>query len=100
MIYSFVLIDRANAVEIRQSVVSDHRKYIAEIADRIAFAGALMDDDGTTIVGSLLAIEFADRQAALEWLQNEPFMKAGLYASTQVLAFANRWPQMTGFPSR
>lgn len=100
MIYSLVLIDKADASEIRQKVVLEHRRYVAEVADRIAFAGALMGDDGKTIVGSLLAIDFPDRDAAVEWLSDEPFMKAGLYASTQVLVFANRWPQTAGFPSR
>ena len=67
-------------------------------AERMAFAGPLLADDGVTMVGSLLAIDFPDREAAQHWLAQEPFFMAGLYASTTVHAFANLWPQKAGFP--
>lgn len=50
------------------------------------------------MVGSLLAIDFPDREAAQRWLAQEPFNMAGLYAGTTVHAFANLWPQKAGFP--
>jgi hypothetical protein len=50
------------------------------------------------MIGSLLAIDFDSRAAATEWLHDEPFTRAGLYASVQVQAFANLWPQRAGFP--
>ena len=68
--------------------------------DRIAFAGPLVaDDDAATMVGSLLVIEFPSREAAHAWLAQEPFMQAGLFASTSVQAFVNLWPQKAGFPA-
>ena len=50
------------------------------------------------MLGSLLVIDFADRAAALAWQRDEPFTRAGLYATSQVHAFRNLWPQKTGFP--
>jgi uncharacterized protein len=50
------------------------------------------------MIGSLLVIEFASREAAQAWLANEPFTRAGLYASAAVHAFVNLWPQQAGFP--
>jgi uncharacterized protein len=99
MIYTFVLMDKANALPLRERLRPEHRAYIAHVADRIAFAGALVGDDGDTRVGSLLAIDFPNREAATEWLQNEPFTRGGLYASIQIQAFLNTWPQKAGFPS-
>lgn len=98
MIYTFVLLDKANAAELRQQIRPEHRAYMAEIADRIAFAGGLKADDGDTSIGSLLAIDFESREAATDWLSNEPFTRNGLYASIQVFGFLNHWPQRTGFP--
>lgn len=98
MIHAFVLIDRADAGELRQQVRPQHKGYLAQVADRIAFAGPLLADDGTTMIGSLLAIDFASREAALAWLADEPFTRAGLYASSEVRAFQNLWPQRAGFP--
>ena len=67
------------------------------MAERIAFAGPLLGGDGQAMVGSLLVIDFADRAAALAWLEHEPFTRAGLYGSAQVHAFTNLWPQRAGF---
>jgi uncharacterized protein YciI len=97
MIFIFHLIDRPNAGDLRQRVRPEHKAYLAQVADRIAFAGPLTADDDTTMVGSLLAIDFEDRAAAERWRAEEPFTKAGLYASVSVFSFVNLWPQKAGF---
>lgn len=98
MIYVFTLMDKPGAGELRQRVRPEHKAYLAAVADRIAFAGPLTHDDGSTMIGSLLAIDFESREAAHQWLAAEPFTRAGLYASTSVQAFVNLWPQKAGFP--
>lgn len=98
MLYTFVLIDELGAQDLRNRIRPAHKAYLAEVANRIAFAGPLLDDDGTTMIGSLLAIDFPDREAAHAWLASEPFTLARLYASSIVHAFRNLWPQKTGFP--
>ena len=98
MLYAFHMIDRAGAAELRARMRPEHKAHLAGVAERIAFAGPLVADDGLTMIGSLLVIDFADREAALAWLRDEPFTRAGVYASTQVHAFRNLWPQKTGFP--
>lgn len=99
MIYIFHLLDKPGASELRQRMRPLHKAYLAEMADRIAFAGPLLADDGETMVGSLLAIDFPDREAARAWLAQEPFTQAGVYAGSTVHGFANLWPQKAGFPS-
>jgi uncharacterized protein len=97
MIFSFILLDKPHAAELRQRVRPEHKAYLAAVSDAIAFAGPLVADDGQTMLGSLLAIDFPSRDAAHAWLADEPFMRAGLYASTTVHAFVNLWPQRAGF---
>ena len=99
MIYIFSLIDKPDSGELRQRIRPEHKAYLATMADRIAFAGPLVTDDGQTMLGSLLAIEFDSRDAAHAWLADEPFTRAGLYASTSIHAFMNLWPQKAGFPA-
>jgi uncharacterized protein YciI len=99
MLYVLTLMDKPAAGELRHQIRPVHKAYLAEIQDRIAFAGPLMADDGVTMVGSLLVIDFPDRQAATTWLAQEPFVQAGLFSSTAVYAFLNLWPQKAGFPS-
>lgn len=98
MLYSFVLIDKPGALDQRNRIRTEHKAYLAEVADRIAFAGPLLDEGGATMVGSLLAIDFASRDDAHAWLADEPFTRAGVYASSSVHAFQNLWPQKAGFP--
>jgi uncharacterized protein len=98
MVFVLHLIDRPDAGDLRQRVRPEHKAYLAALADRIAFAGPLTEDDGRTMIGSLLAIEFEDRAAAERWLAEEPFTKAGLYQTVSVLPFTNLWPQKAGFP--
>ena len=99
MLFSFVLMDKPNSAELRQRLRPAHKAYLSKVADRIAFAGPLLQDDGQTMLGSLLVIDFPDRDAALAWLAQEPFTQAGLYGRVAVHAFVNLWPQKTGFPS-
>lgn len=102
MIHAFFLVDRTDAGDLRQRMRPAHKTYLAAVADRIAFAGPLLSDNagvaGQTMIGSLLAIDFESRDAALAWLADEPFTRAGLYARSDVHAFHNLWPQKAGFP--
>ena len=98
MIYVFHLLDRSGGLDLRLRVRPEHKAYLAQVADRMAFAGPLTTEDGQTMIGSLLAIDFDSLDAAKAWAANEPFTKAGLYASTSILPFINLWPQKMGFP--
>ena len=98
MLYALHLLDRPDAAELRQRMRPEHKAYLARIAERIAFAGPLLADDGATMLGSLLVIDFPSRAAVQAWLADEPFTRAGLYAHTRIDAFANLWPQRCGFP--
>lgn len=97
MIFSFILIDKPDAGDLRQRIRPEHKAYLAGVAERMAFAGPLVADDGQTMLGSLLAIDFPSRDAAHAWLAEEPFTRAGLYASVTIHAFVNLWPQRAGF---
>ncbi|WP_027475598.1 YciI family protein [Curvibacter gracilis] len=97
MLYAFHLIDRPGSAALRLQMRPEHKACLAQLQERIAFAGPLLQDDGQTMVGSLLVIDFPGRAAAEAWLAQEPFHRSGLYASVQIHAFSNLWPQRIGF---
>jgi len=97
MLFSFILIDKPDSAALRTALRPTHKAYLAAVAERIAFAGPFVHDDGSTMLGSLLVIDFPTRDAAHAWLAEEPFTQAGLYASVSVQAFVNLWPQKAGF---
>ncbi len=98
MLFAFILIDKPDHGELRLRVRPGRKAYLAAAAERLAFAGPFTHDDGQTMLGSLLVIDFPSRDAAHAWLADEPFTRAGLYASTTIHAFVNLWPQKAGFP--
>ena len=98
MIFVFHMLDQPGSAGLRQRLRPEHKAYLAGVADRIAFAGPLVQDDGVTMQGSLLAIDFESREAAQAWLADEPFTRAGLYAEVRLHAFVNLWPQKAGLP--
>ena len=98
MLYAFFLLDKPGALATRVEMRPAHKAYLAVKAGQIAFAGPLLGDDGKTMVGSLLVVDFPSREEADRWIAGEPFTRAGVYASTSVYAFENLWPQRAGFP--
>ena len=98
MIFMFYILDKADSPALRAPLRQLHRAYIGQVAERVAFAGPLVTDDGQTIIGSLLALDFPDREAARQWIDGEPYARGGVYQSIQIHAFNNRWAQKTGFP--
>lgn len=97
MLFAFHLLDRPDSQALRQSVRPAHKDYLAKVAERIAFAGPLLDEQGA-MCGSLLVIDFDDAATARAWLAGEPFTRAGLYQRSDLHRFDNLWPQRTGFP--
>nr|WP_114662201.1 YciI family protein [Polynucleobacter necessarius] len=65
--------DRPGTAELRVQVRPENRAYLGQQAERIAFAGPLTSDDGNTVLGSLLVMDFPSRAAVEEWLSNEPW---------------------------
>jgi len=98
MLFTFFLIDKPGALAQRMEIRPEHKAYLGAKAEQIAFAGPLLADDGKTMVGSLLVIDFPAREDAQRWLAGEPFTRAGVYASTAIYPFQNLWPQKAGFP--
>lgn len=98
MIFSILLLDRPGTAELRVQVRPAHRDYLAKLADKMAFAGPLFSDDGKTIIGSLLVMDFPNRVDVETWLKDEPFTKAGVYEKPIIHIFNNMWQQKAGFP--
>jgi uncharacterized protein YciI len=98
MLFAIICHDGPRAPGLRPQWYAQHKAYVAQAAERIAFAGPFLTEAGGAPKGSMLVMEFAGRQAVDAWLKEEPFNSHGVYASVQVEIFANYWPQKVGFP--
>ncbi len=97
MLFVIHMLDKPGSLQVRLDNRPAHKEYVAAIAHRLAFAGPLLDEQGA-MTGSVIVIEFEDRQALLQWLAGEPYTLLGLYADVQVHGTKSYWPQRAGFP--
>jgi uncharacterized protein len=59
-------------------------QYLEEHKDILVLGGALLADDSDERLGSCLIINVPNRAAADAFSENEPFRKAGLFASVSI----------------
>lgn len=99
MLFAIYAHDKPNSSEMRLRLRPSHKAYLKLAEEKIAFAGPLLGDDGQSVSGSLLVMEFPDRNALDRWFADEPFTREGLFKSFAVHPFENYWPQRVGFPA-
>jgi uncharacterized protein YciI len=87
--FVFEGIDRPGVLAERQSLRPPHRERL-RVHDHpvtVHVGGPLLDDAGD-MIGSLLIIEAADRATVEHYLAGDPYMQAGIFASTAIRPFA------------
>lgn len=83
MLVALVARDKSGALQTRLDNRSAHVAYLKETGV-VSQAGPLLDDAGG-MIGSLVILDVADMQAARDWADNDPYAKAGLFASVDLI---------------
>lgn len=84
MYYVIETFDKENHEQLRQALRDKHLEYLDKRLDRILACGAKLADDGSDIGGGVYLLEVANRQEALEFIQNDPFYQHGLFENIRV----------------
>ena len=87
MYFIILTTDRANATHIRQEVRPAHLEYIQGFGTQIVVGGATLAEDGEVMTGSFILVDMADRGAVQAFLQNDPYVQAGLFDTVEI----RRW---------
>ena len=87
MPYAIITKDRGDAGDLRQRLRAEHLAYLDARKSQLLAAGAQLDDDGATAVGSVIILDTDDRAEAEAFAQNDPFTRGGLFESVTVV----RW---------
>lgn len=90
MPYTLICLDKPGALAIRKSNREAHLAYIAETGV-VEQAGPFLDPDAQ-MIGSLLILNVETEEAAAEWAANDPYAKADLFDSVQVM----HWNRVIG----
>ena len=85
-LYVLVCNDKPDSLELRLANREAHLAYARGFADRLKVAGPLLDEAGN-MAGSLLILEAESLEDARAFNLDDPYQKAGLFASVQVTAF-------------
>ncbi|WP_417316590.1 YciI family protein [Emcibacter sp.] len=79
--------DKADSLELRMSVRSDHLDY-AENSGVVQLAGPILsEEDEPKPRGSMIVIDVHNRAAAENFAENDPYAKAGLFDKVRILPF-------------
>ena len=90
--------DNEGTVEKRLATRPQHLERLQKLNDegRLIVAGAMPKEPGNPqagFYGSTIIVDFDSREALEEWLQEEPFLKEGVYAHIDVKPFNKAFPQ-------
>ncbi len=76
-------IDKPDSAELRSATRPAHLAHVTAMGDAVLVAGPLLRPDGRAM-GSLLIIEFEDRDAAVAFATQDPYHQVGLFESRSV----------------
>ena len=87
MLWVLIAEDRADAGPLRAETREAHLEWVASHREHIVRAGPFLADDGETMIGSLLVLDFPDRDAVESWAADDPYARAGLFSSVRISAW-------------
>ena len=88
------LIQTRDHIEIndrRETLRNEHRAHLADYGNLILASGAILADDGETIVGGMTILDTDDRAEAENFAASDPYATAGLHAHTMIVKWRKRW---------
>ncbi|WP_170334379.1 YciI family protein [Ruegeria arenilitoris] len=89
MLIALIARDKDGALQTRLDNRAAHLAYIEETGV-VSQAGPLLNGDA--MIGSLVILEVEDMAAAENWAENDPYAKAGLFQSVDLIP----WKKVIG----
>ena len=89
MLIALIARDKPGALQTRLDNRSAHLAYIEETGV-VSQAGPLLDGDA--MIGSLIILDVEDLAAAQSWADGDPYAKAGLFQSVELIP----WKKVIG----
>jgi uncharacterized protein YciI len=82
MLFVITSQDKPDSFELRMATRPAHFEYVQKTG-AVKLGGPFLDEKGE-MIGSLIIIEAPDLAAATEWQVNDPYVKAGLFAASEL----------------
>ncbi len=92
MLFVISCVDKPNSTEVRAANRGAHLEYLGSFKDKVVMAGPTTTDDGSAMTGSVLIMDFANRDTAEDFAAGDPYNKAGLFESVAIKAWKKVLP--------
>lgn len=89
--YCVLCLDKPDSGALRLETRQAHLDYVRG-TDFVQAGGPLTAEDGETMIGSMLLLNVDTEQAAQDFVANDPYQKAGLFAEVSI----HRWKHVIG----
>lgn len=76
-----------NTQALREKTRPQHDEYWNARLQKLKLAGPILADDGSTRLGQVLVIDATDQQEARAIIDNDPFVKVGLFTGYTLQRF-------------
>jgi hypothetical protein len=86
VLFAAICLDKPGSLDLRLSTRAAHLDFLDAHAPRVKLGGPFLDAEERPI-GSLLILECLDLAAARALLDEDPYAKAGLFASVELKPF-------------
>ena len=83
MLFVVTAMDKKDSLALRLSVRDKHLAFVRDTG-KVKLGGPFLDDNGQ-MCGSLMIVEAPDLDEAKAWHASDPYVKAGLFASSEIL---------------
>jgi uncharacterized protein YciI len=84
-LFALTCLDKPGGLDTRMAAREAHLAYVRE-RPVMRLGGPFLDEAGG-MIGSLMIIEMQDLAAARAWSANDPYVKAGVFASVDIRPF-------------
>ena len=85
MRFALIAKDKLGSLDIRKANREAHVAYL-KASDAVEMAGPFLDEAGN-MCGSLIVLEFEDITEAQAWSAEDPYKKADLFESVEIIAW-------------
>ena len=91
MPYLIYAIDREGVEKVREDLREAHRSHLKSAGSRLLASGALLDEDGVTIIGGLSILDTSSKREAQHFADTDPYSVANIRKETVVVQWRRRW---------
>ena len=85
--YVITVFDRPDREHLRPQHQDAHYQYLRDNADKILLRGGFPNDRGDGFVGGMLVLDVDTREAAQDFIANDPYAKAGMQGEVTIVRF-------------